>query len=117
MNSPANIDSIHLRERLGRLGSNLWWSWDRRLDGVLRRIDADLWERLRHNPAAFVCDVTNDRLEGAAPAIVAGLIAIEDSLARYLAEPRTWAASHCGGITSGAIGYFSGAVRIALLFP
>ena len=59
MDAPIDIDSIRLRERLAALGSNLWWSWDHRLDAVFRRIDADLWDHLRHNPSAFVCDVTS----------------------------------------------------------
>jgi len=92
--TPIDIESIGLRERLKNLGSNLWWSWDHRLDAVLRRIDANLWERLRHNPTAFLCDVTTERLEGSAPAVIADVIAIEDSLAAYLDDQRTWAASH-----------------------
>ena len=107
MDSPIDIDSIRLRERLQSLGSNLWWSWDQRLDAVLRRIDANLWDHLRHNPTAFLCDVTTERLEGAAPAVIADVIAIEDSLAAYLDDSRTWAASHCRGIASAAIAYFS----------
>lgn len=107
MDSPIDIDSIRLRERLKNLGSNLWWSWDQRLGGVLDRIDSNLWEHVRHNPTAFLSDVTPERLEGAAPAVIAEVIAIEDSLAAYLAEPRTWAASHCRGVASAAIAYFS----------
>jgi len=107
VDSPIDIDSIRLRERLQALGSNLWWSWDHRLDSVFRRIDSNLWEHLRHNPAAFALDVTAEKLEGAAPAVIADVIAIEDSLAAYLDEPRTWAASHCRGIASAAIAYFS----------
>ncbi len=107
MDSPIDIDSLHLRERLGRLGTNLWWSWDRRLDAVLRRIDADLWENLRHNPIAFVRDVRAEAIAAAAPAVIADVIAIEDSLAAYLADTRTWAASHCHSVVSAAIAYFS----------
>jgi glycogen phosphorylase len=107
LDSPIDVDSIRLRERLLNLGTNLWWSWDQRLDSVLRRIDSDLWERLRHNPTAFLCDVSSEKLEGATPAVIADVIAIEDTLAAYLSEPRTWAASHCRGIASSAIAYFS----------
>jgi glycogen phosphorylase len=107
VDTPIDLDSIRLRDRLRSLGSNLWWSWDQRLDSVLRRVDSDLWEKLRHNPTAFLADVSSEKLEGAAPAVIADVIAIEDSLAAYLSEPRTWAASHCRGIASAAIAYFS----------
>ncbi len=107
MESPIDLDTVRLRERLQNLGNNLWWSWDQRLDAVLRRIDAKLWEHLRHNPAAFLCDVTSEKLEGALPAVIADVIAIEDSLAAYLGEQRTWAAANARGITSSAIAYFS----------
>src|SRR5436190_13240559 len=100
METPIDIEALGLRERLESLGTNLWWSWDQRLDAVLRRIDSNLWDELRHNPTAFVRDVTAERLEGAAPAVIADVIAIEDSLAAYLAESRTWAASNCRGVTA-----------------
>lgn len=107
METALDIDSTRLRERLAALGTNLWWSWDQRLEHVMRHIDAPLWEHLRHNPTAFLRDVTPEKLQGAAPHIIADVIAIEDSLARYLNEPRTWAASHCRGVANAAIAYFS----------
>lgn len=107
METPIDFDSFHLRERLRRLGCNLWWSWDHRLDGVLRRIDSHLWEATRRNPAAFLCDISDDKLEGAAAAVLPDLIAIEDSLAAYLGQSQTWAARHCRGVATAAIAYFS----------
>jgi len=101
------METIQLRERLEALGSNLWWSWDHRLETVLRRIDAGLWERIRHNPTAFVRDVTSERLEGAAAAVIADVMAIEDALSAYMADTRTWAARHCHSVVSAAIAYFS----------
>jgi starch phosphorylase len=105
--TPIDPDSLRLRERLENVGHNLWWSWDHRFARVLSRIDDELWEHLRHNPVAFVRDVTPDRLEGAAPAVIADLIAIEDSLERYLGDKRTWADRHCRGIATASIAYFS----------
>ena len=107
METPIDIDTTRIRERLANLGSNLWWSWDHRLDEVFQRIDAPLWEHLRNNPTAFVHDVSDKTLTNAAPGIIAEIIAIEDSLARYLGEPRTWAARHCRGVANAAIAYFS----------
>jgi len=105
--TPIEIDAARLRERLERLGRNLWWSWDHRLDHILRRIDAELWEHLRHNPTAFVRDVTDDKLEGAAASVLPDLISTEDSLSAYLADTHTWAGRHCHSVVSAAIAYFS----------
>ncbi|HEY2774245.1 MAG TPA: alpha-glucan family phosphorylase [Candidatus Binatia bacterium] len=108
VDAPIDLESLHLRERLHTLGTNLWWSWDHRLDAVLRRIDADLWDRVRHNPTAFVRDVPAQRLEDAAPSVIPDVIAIEDSLATYVADTRTWAGSYCHGVVEqAAVAYFS----------
>jgi starch phosphorylase len=107
VDSPPELDTAKLRERLETLGTNLWWSWDHRFDAVLRRIDADLWDHLRHNPTAFVRDVTSEKLEGAEASILPDLIAIEDSLKAYLSVGHTWAARHCHGVAASAIAYFS----------
>ena len=38
-----------------------------------------------------------------APAVIADVIAIEDSLERYLGDERTWADRHCRGVATAAI--------------
>jgi glycogen phosphorylase len=55
--------------RLGTLAYNLWWTWNPDAQRLFQRIDADLWERLHHNPIRFLRkanknllkDITRDR--------------------------------------------------------
>ncbi|HMD87984.1 MAG TPA: alpha-glucan family phosphorylase [Anaerolineaceae bacterium] len=55
--------------RLGELAYNLWWVWNNEGQMVFALIDKPLWERVNHNPVAFLYQVerpslnavTNDR--------------------------------------------------------
>ncbi|HYC00955.1 MAG TPA: alpha-glucan family phosphorylase [Candidatus Limnocylindrales bacterium] len=100
-------DPSELRARLRLLGDNLWWSWDRRLETIFCRIDADLWEATGHNPTAFSIDVSDDKLREHAGAIAAPLAKIERALRAYMEPPRTWASQHCRGLAASTIAYFS----------
>ena len=52
--------------RLHELTENLTYSWDRRVRGLFRRIDASLWDRCDHNPKVFLRRVSQARLEALA---------------------------------------------------
>jgi starch phosphorylase len=61
--------------RLHDLSGNLIYSWDRRVRGLFRRIDSDLWDRCNHNPKVFLRRVPQERFEA--------LAADPDFLAEY----------------------------------
>jgi starch phosphorylase len=48
--------------RLGQLAYNLWWVWNPEGQMVFSQIDKSLWERLNHNPVAFLHKVDRPRL-------------------------------------------------------
>ncbi len=48
--------------RLGQLAYNLWWVWNPEGQIVFSQIDKPLWERLNHNPVAFLHKVDRSRL-------------------------------------------------------
>jgi glycogen phosphorylase len=48
--------------RLGQLAYNLWWVWNPEGQMVFSQIDKTLWERLNHNPVAFLHKVDRPRL-------------------------------------------------------
>ena len=48
--------------RLGQLAYNLWWVWNPEGQMVFSQIDKPLWERLNHNPVAFLHKVDRPRL-------------------------------------------------------
>src|ERR1051325_8627268 len=53
-------------KRLADLANDLLYSWDRPVRNLFYRLDADLWERSRHNPKVFLRRVAQKRLEEAA---------------------------------------------------
>lgn len=48
--------------RLAQLAYNLWWVWNPEGQMVFSQIDKTLWERLNHNPVAFLHAVERPRL-------------------------------------------------------
>ncbi|MEW6647675.1 MAG: alpha-glucan family phosphorylase [Pseudomonadota bacterium] len=52
--------------RLQELAGDLFYSWDRGVRGLFRRLDVELWEQCGHNPKVFLRQVAQDRLEQAA---------------------------------------------------
>ena len=48
--------------RLGQLAYNMWWIWNPEAQLLFSQIDRSLWERLYHNPVAFLRKVERPRL-------------------------------------------------------
>jgi starch phosphorylase len=48
--------------RLGELAYNLWWTWNYDSQRLFSKIDAELWERMYHNPIRFLRQVQRARL-------------------------------------------------------
>jgi glycogen phosphorylase len=62
----AEIDqTFNLPRRISRLETlayNLWWTWNPDAQRLYQRIDADLWERLKHNPIRFLKQISKAQL-------------------------------------------------------
>ena len=58
---PDGFDLPKRISRLGELAYNLWWTWKPDAKRALRRLDADLWERLGHNPIRFLHEIGRRR--------------------------------------------------------
>jgi len=48
--------------RLGQLAYNLWWIWNPEGQALYAQIDKGLWDRVNHNPVAFLYAVDRPRL-------------------------------------------------------
>jgi len=48
--------------RLGQLAYNLWWVWNPEAQALFTQIDKPLWDRVYHNPVAFLYKVERARL-------------------------------------------------------
>ncbi len=68
-NAPAwkefNIKSSLPKELecLDELAHNLWWVWNNDAGEMFRSLDADLYEKVAHNPVQLLQQITYDRLE------------------------------------------------------
>lgn len=52
--------------RLSELADNLWYSWDQPTRTLFARLHPGLWDKVKHNPKAFLKRVDEDRLNTAA---------------------------------------------------
>lgn len=50
-------------QALQKLAYNLWWCWNHEAVGLFRRIDAELFEKVNHNPVKLLSQAGQERLE------------------------------------------------------
>jgi len=97
------------RRYLAELAGNLRWTWSGELDSLFREIDLDLWRRVNHNPAAFLADVDEARIEARAAEheYRRKLQDACDSLREYMRTGRHWASRHAPTLALRPVAYFS----------
>jgi starch phosphorylase len=82
-------------EPLRTLAYNLHWDWNTETKDLFRRLDLDLWESSRHNPALMLGTISQKRLQEVAEDD--GFLAQMDRALRQLQEylqERTWYKKH-----------------------
>jgi glycogen phosphorylase len=82
-------------ETLRKLAYNIHWDWNVETKDLFRRLDADLWEKSKHNPAKMLGVVSQSRLQELAEdeGFIAHMERAESQLDSYLQE-RTWYRKH-----------------------
>jgi len=95
--------------RLTELAGNLWWSWNSDAQAVFRDIDADLWERVTHNPVKLLREVKQEKLDAAAAdgAFVARYQAVLASFDAYMNPAETWFSRTFPEMDGRTIAYFT----------
>src|SRR5215216_8119370 len=106
---PDGFDLPKRLSRLSELAYNLWWTWNPQAARVFSRLDADLWERLGHNPILFLREIGRPRLNQAAKdkeylALYDGVFVDFDS---YRNAAQTWTSQNHAELTGRPIAYFS----------
>ena len=106
---PDGFDLPKRLSRLSELAYNLWWTWSPQAARVFTRVDADLWERLGHNPILFLREVGRRRLNQAAKhkeylALYDEVFADFDA---YMQATKTWTSEHHSELDNRPIAYFS----------
>lgn len=105
----GKVTQLSIHEKLTRLASNLWWSWDPDATEVFRLIDPEKWEDVHHNPVRLLAGYSPDRLEERAREAVLHT-RIHWAYRRfldYLERNQTWGSTHAAILGQGPVAYFS----------
>lgn len=99
-------------ERISRITDiayNLWWTWHPEAQELFKRIDAQLWENIYHNPVLFLTSVRQSKLEEAAndPDFIKNYHDILTTFDAYQVFENTWFKQTYGDYTDHKIAYFS----------
>jgi starch phosphorylase len=103
---------FHLPARISRLGElayNLWWTWNPSAMRLYLQLDRRLWEKINHNPIAFLHQVEIEKLESAAADAsyqeeYDRILAAFDA---YMANSATWFAREYPQFKDRQMAYFS----------
>ena len=114
----------HLPDRiaaLGRLSTNLRWSWEIDVQDLFASIDPKLWAQIGHDPVALLGEVNSARLDELAvdQGFTERLDRLAADLDRYLSEPRWYQELQARGdqVLPTGIGYFSMEFGVAEVLP
>jgi glycogen phosphorylase len=91
------------------LARNLWWTWHPEVINLFRDLDPIRWRQLDHNPIALLREFTPERLALRATEMVlfSRINYAYRRLKEYLADNKTWAATHAGVLGARPVAYFS----------
>lgn len=107
--TPNNFSLPRRITRLSDLAYNLWWVWNPDAQRLFQSIDRTLWERVYHNPVAFLKRVDRAALN----AMTADRYYLEtyDRVIRefdtYMAGEDTWFKKNSPALSAEQIAYFS----------
>ncbi|MCA9034018.1 MAG: alpha-glucan family phosphorylase [Planctomycetaceae bacterium] len=99
--------SIH--QKLVKLASNLWWSWDPEVTELFRLIDRELFDRCNHNPVLLLQEYTPEKLEERAREGVlhSRIHWAYRRFREYVESNTTWGSTHANILGQGPVAYFS----------
>ncbi len=106
---PQHFDVPRRLERLAELPYNLWWTWNAAAWRLYRDINAELWERVNHNPLVFLREVGRAELNAAAqnPHYLERYQAVLARFDAYMQQEQTWFRQHYPQAEGQRIAYFS----------
>ncbi len=99
-------------ERISRLidlSYNLWWTWHPEAQDLFKRIDAQLWEDVYHNPVLFFREVRQSSLDKAATDqdFIKAYYEVLTGFDAYQVDTRTWFRTTYPDKIDKPIAYFS----------
>jgi starch phosphorylase len=109
--SPALPERLKV---LHDLVHNIGWCWQPNAIDLFRRLDAELWEQLNHNPVALLGSIDQDKLKAASEdeGFMAHLQRVVEEFQGYMRDPRWYQKAHPKGVKDSqgkemSIAYFS----------
>jgi starch phosphorylase len=90
------------------IARNIWWTWNVEAISLLRRVDADLWDKHKGNPIAVLGSLSASRVAELEKdkAFLAHLERVQGDLDRYL-KMSSWFEGEHEDAKGSLIGYFS----------
>lgn len=103
----AKQTSIH--EKLKRLASNYWWSWQPEVTSIFRQVDPVRWSQLAHNPVLLLEEYPPEKLEERArdEVLHSRINWAYRRWLEYMESTDTWGATHAGILGQRPAAYFS----------
>ncbi|MGI6368042.1 MAG: alpha-glucan family phosphorylase [Anaerolineae bacterium] len=91
------------------IANNLWWSWNRDAVDLFRRLDADLFEEVRHNPVSTIGRISQQRLDELSQdeGFLSHMDRVHRDLCDYMSVPIRWEVPAFQGDKPPCVAYFS----------
>ncbi len=106
---PNHYDLPKRIQRLGELAYNLWWVWNPIGLRLYLQLDRRLWEKVNHNPIAFLHQVEKEKLAAAAndPYFLEEYDRIMAEFDSYMSNGDAWFNRQYPDLKNSQIAYFS----------
>ena len=98
-----------VQEKLAKLASNYWWSWQPEVTTIFREIAPVRWSQLAHNPVALLKELTPDQVEQRCREEVlhSRINGAYRRWLEYMESVETWGSTHSGILGQRPAAYFS----------
>jgi starch phosphorylase len=98
-----------VQEKLAKLASNYWWSWQPEVTTIFREIAPVRWSQLAHNPVALLKELTPDQVEQRCREEVlhSRINGAYRRWLEYMESVETWGSTHAGILGQRPAAYFS----------
>ncbi len=95
--------------RIAEVAYNLWWSWHPEAQDLFKKIDAQLWEDIYHNPVLFLREVRQSALDDAStnPEFIEAYHKVVAAFDAYQVFDKTWYQQTYPDKMDKPIAYFS----------
>lgn len=106
---PVNFSLPRRIQRLSELSFNMWWVWNQDAQQLFRLIDKPLWDKLSHNPIAFLQQVDRALLNRTINDLyfLDRYDAVMKKYDQYLEAKNTWFSETYPQLEKEQIAYFS----------